>query len=79
MFTVRLSTKGQIVIPKAIREHLNLCEGDMFTMEAKGEMLILQRNNKGNWRRWKGVLKGTSALQDHEQEHDEEVKSEEGS
>ena len=60
----------------------------MLTMEVKGEMLILRRPGseiegvtllnlkRGDWRRWRGLLKETSALQDHEREHDEEVKSE---
>jgi AbrB family looped-hinge helix DNA binding protein len=51
MFTVRLSTKGQIVIPKEIREHLHFREGDTLTMEVQEDMVILRRLNTEDWRR----------------------------
>jgi len=77
MTTVQLSTKGQMVIPKELREQLNLHEGDLLSVELDGELLILYKMKEGNWQRWRGSLRGTSALQKHEREHKEEIKSEE--
>jgi len=78
MLTVQLSTKGQVVIPKEIREKLDLHEGDLLSVEIEGEALILRKVREGSWRRWRGILKGTSALWEHEREHGEEVRGEKG-
>ena len=77
MTTVQLSTKGQIVIPKEFREQLHLNEGDLLSVEVSGESLVFSKVKEGNWRRWRGTLRGTSSLQEHEREHKEEVKGEE--
>jgi len=41
--TVRLSSKGQIVIPKAIREALGLEKGDTLILARQGDLLILKK------------------------------------
>lgn len=41
--TIKLSEKGQISIPKDIRENLHLRKGDKLVMMRKGEQIILQR------------------------------------
>ena len=69
MTTVQLSTKGQVVIPKEFREQLNLHEGDLLSVDLDGESLILHKVKEVDWRIWRGMLKGTSALQKHEREH----------
>ncbi len=40
--TVKLSSKGQLVIPKDIRKTLNLKPGDEFNIELAGRQIILQ-------------------------------------
>lgn len=40
--TTRMSSKGQIVIPEAIRNQLNLKEGTQFVVVGDGDVLILK-------------------------------------
>jgi predicted DNA-binding antitoxin AbrB/MazE fold protein len=35
-----------------------------------------KRTKKKEWYEWRGILKGTTALQDHEREHREEIERE---
>ena len=74
MITVRVSSKGQIAIPKAIREQVGLDTGTELAIEIKGQELVIKKIPRHSWRRWRGVLKGSDALQEHEQEHREELK-----
>ncbi len=39
----RLSSKGQIVLPKTVREAQNLTSGDVFTVLADEDTIILQK------------------------------------
>jgi AbrB family looped-hinge helix DNA binding protein len=41
--TLRLSTKGQLVIPADLRKALNLKAGDRITVTLEGQSLVLQR------------------------------------
>ena len=44
MFDVtKVSSKGQIVIPKPIRESLKLMEGDKLIAYARGDLIIFRR------------------------------------
>jgi len=40
--TTRMSSKGQIVIPEAIRKQLNLKEGAQFVVVGKDDVVILK-------------------------------------
>jgi AbrB family looped-hinge helix DNA binding protein len=40
--TTRMSSKGQIVIPEAIRKQLNLKEGAQFVVVGEGDVVILK-------------------------------------
>ena len=40
--TTRLSSKGQVVIPEAVRTRLKLEPGDQFIVVAKGDVVILK-------------------------------------
>lgn len=40
--TVRLGAKGQIVVPKAVREQLGLKEGDALMLVVDGQRVILR-------------------------------------
>ena len=42
MFT-RMSSKGQIIVPKAVREMLNLHTGEMFALFGEEDTIILKR------------------------------------
>ena len=39
----RISSKGQVVIPKSIRDRLNLREGDKLIAFARDNLIILRR------------------------------------
>ena len=43
----RISSKGQVVIPKPIRESLKLREGDRLIAYARGDLIILKRLKGG--------------------------------
>jgi AbrB family looped-hinge helix DNA binding protein len=43
---VRLSSKGQVVIPKPIRGELGLKEGDRLLAYAKGGLLVMRKVEK---------------------------------
>jgi AbrB family looped-hinge helix DNA binding protein len=40
--TTRMSSKGQVVIPEAIRKQLNLKEGAQFIVVGEGDVVILK-------------------------------------
>lgn len=79
MTVVTLSTKGQIVLPREIREALGLQKGDRLTVTLEGERLVLTRlpSEEKDWRRWRGRLAGSTALQEHIAEHASEVRQDE--
>lgn len=43
MLTSRLSAKGQVTIPKEVREQLDLDPGDMVGYEVRDGLVILRR------------------------------------
>lgn len=44
----KISSKGQVVIPKPIRESLKLMEGDKLIAYARGDLIILKRLKEGD-------------------------------
>jgi len=76
MTKATISSEGQIAIPKAIRERLNLRPGTEVALEVQGERVVMQRVAPGlpDWRTMRGMLrKGPSLTQALEQEHREEL------
>ena len=76
---VIVSSKGQIVLPKNIREEFGLKEGDRVSVQVEGDHVSIRRTQsraKHDWRRWRGSLEGTRAIEDHLAEHADEVKNE---
>ena len=53
MDKVTVSSKGQIAIPKQIREALNLTEGSKLTLEVRGQEIVLSKGD--GWRKLKGA------------------------
>lgn len=79
MAEVVVSSKGQIVLPKNIREEFGLKEGDRVSVKVEGDHVCIRRTQsraEHDWRRWRGRLKGTQAIGDHLAEHADEVKNE---
>lgn len=81
MPTTRVSERGQVVIPKPIRDRLGLKRGQELEVNLEDGVIHMRprkaggKARKGDWRRWRGVLAGTGALQDLEAEHRREIES----
>jgi len=53
MEQVTMSTKGQVAIPKAIRDVLNLSAGTRLTLEIRGQEIVLSKEPA--WRKLRGA------------------------
>jgi AbrB family looped-hinge helix DNA binding protein len=53
MEQVTVSSKGQIAIPKQVREALNLTEGSRLTLEIRGREIVL--SNSAAWKKLQGA------------------------
>lgn len=81
MTTTTVSSKGQIVIPRHLREKHRLTSGVRLQITETHEGLVLSRikrappsGRESGWRVLRGSAKGTSALKDHLEEHRREAK-----
>lgn len=76
MTTVTVSSKGQIVLPKQLREELEIREGDRVELRREENRIVLELTPRSerprHWQDWRGSLAGTSALEEHLREHREE-------
>jgi AbrB family looped-hinge helix DNA binding protein len=70
---LRLSSKGQLVLPKKIREKLHLKNGDQFQARIVDGKIILEPVKKDAIKLLHGVLAGTDVLTQLEEEHRREV------
>ncbi len=76
---IRLSANGQIELPGDFRKALGLNDGDHLRLTLEGNRIALTpicTTTPRNWRRWRGRLAGTEALQKHLDEHADEVRDE---
>ncbi len=60
MEKVTVSSKGQIAIPKPVREALNLSEGTKLTLEVRGQEIVLSK--KPAWRKLQGAGAGSDLM-----------------
>ena len=60
MEKVTVSSKGQIAIPKQVRDALNLTEGSKLTLEVRGQEIVLSKGDA--WRKLKGAAADTGDL-----------------
>ena len=56
MEQVTVSSKGQIAIPKRVRDALNLTEGAKLSLEVRGHEIVLSKG--GAWRKLQGAANG---------------------
>ena len=70
---LRLSSKGQLVLPKKIRETLHLKNGDQFQARIVDGKIVLEPLKKDAIDRLHGILEGTDVLNELEEEHRREV------
>ena len=64
MTKATISSKGQIAIPKAVRERLNLKGGTEVSIDVQGEALVMKRlvRKFPDWRTMRGMAKGGESL-----------------
>jgi AbrB family looped-hinge helix DNA binding protein len=68
MEKVTVSSKGQIAIPKQVRDALNLTEGSKLTLEVRGQEIVLSKGDA--WKQLQGA--GRGLLKDFEEFRKEE-------
>ena len=76
MIKATVSSKGQIAIPKTVRERLNLKPGTELSIDVQGEALVMKRlvRNFPDWRSMQGMVgEGESLTQALEAEHRDEL------
>lgn len=76
MTKTTVSSKGQIAIPKAVRERLHLKAGTEVSIDVQGEALVMKRlvRNYPDWRSMQGMVRGGASLtQALEAEHRAEL------
>ena len=81
MSTTTVSSKGQVVIPRHLREKHRLTSGMRLQVNETEQGLVLSaikraRRSAGQagWRSLRGCAKGTDALKQHVAEHRREAK-----
>jgi AbrB family looped-hinge helix DNA binding protein len=64
MTKATISTKGQIVIPKPVRQRLNLRAGTEVVFQVQGEALVMRRAVRDfpDWRTMRGMARGGPSL-----------------
>ncbi len=74
---LRLSSKGQLVLPKAIRQELRLKHGDQFRAKVVDGKIVLEPVTKEEnvIRKLYGKYAGYDFLKDLEEEHRREVEN----
>lgn len=73
---LRLSSKGQLVIPKTIRESMRLKNGDQFQIRVVDGKIILDPVAKGLVEKLHGKYAGHNMLKALEEEHRREIEDE---
>ena len=79
MTKATVSSKGQIAIPKSVRERLRLKPGTKVAIDVRGETLVMKRIASGfpDWRTMEGMISsGPSLTKALEAEHREELERE---
>jgi AbrB family looped-hinge helix DNA binding protein len=58
MTKARISSRGQIAIPKAVRKRLHLTAGTEVLIDVQGDALVMKRLNNPDWRTMEGMARG---------------------
>jgi AbrB family looped-hinge helix DNA binding protein len=75
MTKATISSKGQIAIPKAVRERLNLKAGTEVSIDVQGEVLVVEKTapDHPDWRTMRGMFRGADLLKDLTNERSAEI------
>jgi AbrB family looped-hinge helix DNA binding protein len=60
MERISVSSKGQIAIPKAVRDALNLAAGTKLNLEIRGQQIVLSK--ECTWRPLEGAAAGDDLI-----------------
>jgi AbrB family looped-hinge helix DNA binding protein len=71
--SVTVSSKGQVAIPKVVREQLGLREGTKLQLRVEGRDLILRKPSTGFWRTWAGKFAGIDFTEQRREDRRREV------
>lgn len=67
MVTAKVTSKGQITIPKEVREKLGISPGEELGFVERHGMFFIQKPvKKSPFEKWMGKLKGLKGLQSDE-------------
>ncbi len=77
MEQVTVSSKGQIAIPKAVRDALNLSEGISLNLEVRGHEIVLSKEPA--WKKLRGMLADHPDLMEEFAKHRREEREREDS
>lgn len=75
MEKVTVSSKGQVAIPKAVRDALNLSEGVKLVLQVRGQEIVLSK--EPIWKKLQGagadpgLMDRFAALKKEEREHED--------
>ena len=72
----KLSTKGQIVLPRAIRRGLSLKAGTELLVSVQGDKIVLVPIRGNSWRKLRGAVRNVSLTRELEKEHAAEKEQE---
>lgn len=61
IWTAKISSKGQITLPKGVREYLGLREGDRVVLRVKDDQVLLEPLS-GDILQWYGALEEAPAV-----------------
>jgi AbrB family looped-hinge helix DNA binding protein len=66
MIKATISSKGQIAIPKTVRERLRLKAGTELSIDVQGEVLVMKRmvRDYPDWHTMRGMFRGADLLKD---------------
>jgi AbrB family looped-hinge helix DNA binding protein len=76
MITTKISSKGQLVIPKEVREKLKIKPGAFFHVRLEKNNIVLIPMKKGPLDNLYGKFAGEKILAELEREHADEIASE---
>ena len=75
MQTIKISSKGQLVLPKKIRTQLNIQSGTFLDIRIENKAIVLSPREKGPLASLYGRFKGESILDELEKEHEDEIEN----
>lgn len=73
---VKLSSKGQIVIPKSIRKALGLNTGSLLQLDLDEDKIVIRPINEKTIRSYAGILNEPDLMQDYLEEKRNSIKNE---